>query len=204
MASFFLPHLPCPSLQQTIVGRPRKPGMRDGRGRDAQFNEPGGICCGKDGKMYVVDRENHCIRTVSPQGVAKSVCGPMNGEFGFREGDARQALFKRPFGITASPSDGTLFVTDSGNDAVRRLDPVTFSVDTPFEGVLCTPVGVAVDSQNCMYVSEWGAHRIRRINPDGSSIVCLGSGQRGKLDGRGEHAQVDPQPRTTPSTHPRP
>ena len=39
--------------------------------------------------------------------------GPMNGESGFREGEARQALFKRPFGITCSTSDGALFVTDS-------------------------------------------------------------------------------------------
>ena len=175
---------------QTIAGWPRKAGMRDGRGRDARFNEPGGICCGKDGKMYVVDRENHCIRTISSQGNVKIVCGPTTGESGFREGDAPQALFKRPFGITASPSDGALFVTDSGNDAIRRLNPNTYSVDTPFDGTLSSPVGCAVDGLNCLYVSEWGAHQIRRIQPDGSSIVCLGSPQRGKLDGRGQHAQL--------------
>ena len=57
----------------------------------------------------------------------------------------------------------------------------TLSVDTSFEGQLNTPIGCAVDGQNCLYVSEWGAHRIRRIQPDGSSVVCLGSNQRGLL-----------------------
>ncbi len=57
----------------------------------------------------------------------------------------------------------------------------TLAVDTSFEGQLKTPIGCAVDGQNCLYVSEWGAHRIRRIQPDGSSVVCLGSNQRGLL-----------------------
>jgi hypothetical protein len=109
---------------ETIAGRPRKAGLRDGRGRDAQFYEPGGIACGKDGKMYVVDRENHCIRSITcerGQGYVKNVCGSARGESGFREGEAGQALFKRPFGITCA-TDGTFFVTDVGNDAVRRLN----------------------------------------------------------------------------------
>ena len=65
----------------------------------------------------------------------------------------------------------------------------TLSVDTSFEGQLNTPIGCAVDGQNCLYVSEWGAHRIRRIQPDGSSVVCLGSNQRGLLGRNSEKSR---------------
>ncbi len=37
-------------------------GMHVSPCRDAMFNGPAGITCGDDGKMYVVDRENHCVR----------------------------------------------------------------------------------------------------------------------------------------------
>jgi hypothetical protein len=49
----------------TVCGRPRKAGFQNGRLRESMFNGPAGICCGGDGAMYVVDRENHCVRRIS-------------------------------------------------------------------------------------------------------------------------------------------
>ena len=40
-----------------------EPGMRDGEGRDAQFNSPQGLAW-HDGVLYVADTENHAIRKV--------------------------------------------------------------------------------------------------------------------------------------------
>ena len=53
--SHHAPHPPAHTLahvQHTIAGRPRRAGLRDGRGRDAQFNEPGGIACGKVSSVF--------------------------------------------------------------------------------------------------------------------------------------------------------
>ena len=38
-------------------------GMRDGEGRDAQFNSPQGLAW-HNGVLYVADTENHAIRKV--------------------------------------------------------------------------------------------------------------------------------------------
>jgi len=40
-----------------------EPGMRDGEGRDAQFNSPQGLAW-RSGVLYVADTENHAIRKV--------------------------------------------------------------------------------------------------------------------------------------------
>ena len=40
-----------------------KAGMRDGEGRDAQFNSPQGLAW-HDGVLYIADTENHAIRKV--------------------------------------------------------------------------------------------------------------------------------------------
>lgn len=87
----------------------------------ATLNGPKGLTIGRDGRVYLVDTENHAIRVVDPQtnlittlvGMGKPADGP-DGNSPLTAGLAR------PHGIWVDP-DGTVFIGDSENHRVRAL-----------------------------------------------------------------------------------
>eukprot|EP00290_Baffinella_frigidus_P054427 CAMPEP_0180350488 /NCGR_PEP_ID=MMETSP0989-20121125/6021_1 /TAXON_ID=697907 /ORGANISM="non described non described, Strain CCMP2293" /LENGTH=329 /DNA_ID=CAMNT_0022339865 /DNA_START=129 /DNA_END=1119 /DNA_ORIENTATION=- len=157
----------------TIAGRPRKQGF--GTGWGATRSSTG------------------FVKTIAGGG-----SGKIQGDSGWRDGKKANALFNRPFGIASSHS-GSLYVADTGNNSIRKIDTNSETVTTilgegiavrPGEPSLTSPFGVCVDGNNCLYVSEWGAHRIRKVAPDGSSTIVMGGDERGRQDGRGSEAQL--------------
>lgn len=101
------------------------------------------------------------------------------------DGPAAQARFNRPIGIAADP-DGTLFVADAGNHAVRRIDPQG-NVTTLVAG-LGLPCGIAAGSDGALYVTDLQLHLVWRVGRDGSSSVFAGGGGSGYVDDAGASA----------------
>jgi len=112
----------------------------------------------------------------------------------------RQGRLNRPLGIAASAAAASgysgggrvLFVADAGNNCLRRIDldkdelsTLESGGDHPSRLELAVPMGVALDPGNCIYVSEWGSHRIARISGDGAVVAVAGGGSRGVKDGCG-------------------
>jgi streptogramin lyase len=90
-----------------------------GPAREATLNGPKGLTIGRDGRVYLVDTENHAIRVIDPKsglistliGTGKKADGP--------DGDApRSASLARPHGIWVDPNDD-VFIGDSENHRVR-------------------------------------------------------------------------------------
>jgi len=50
-------------------------GYQDGRGEDALFSSPLGICVDKKKNIYIADRGNNCIRWISPEGNVSTLAG---------------------------------------------------------------------------------------------------------------------------------
>jgi sugar lactone lactonase YvrE len=100
-------------------------------------------------------------------------------------------------------ADGNfLFVADTNNNRVRKIDLINNRVSTlagggkgevvdgpKGEAVLFQPIGLALDSDGVLYVSEFGANDIRRIDPVGNVTSVAGSGGQKLLDGPGLEAR---------------
>jgi hypothetical protein len=94
-------------------------GFRDGKLENAQFRYPCQLYFDDDGNCYIADRDNHCIRRITPDNMVETVVG-VPGKEGYKDGNADEALFKTPWGIGVA-KDGTVYVADTGNSRVRKL-----------------------------------------------------------------------------------
>lgn len=68
----------------TLAGKPNEPGMMDGKGEEARFSSPSGLCLESDGSLLVVDSGNYRIRRVSSEGVVSTFAGTGEGGRGWR------------------------------------------------------------------------------------------------------------------------
>ena len=110
----------------TLAGLAETPGSVDGLGSAARFIYPSGIAT--DGtNLYVADYDNHAIRKILiSNGDVTTVAGLL-GTFGSADGGAA-ARFNNPWGIVL---DGTnLYVADSGNSTIRKIDTSTGDTTT--------------------------------------------------------------------------
>jgi DNA-binding beta-propeller fold protein YncE len=91
-----------------------------GPAREAQLAGPKGITLSPSGDVYFADTESHTVRVLRvAQGVVETVIGdgtPGDGP----DGSPRSCRLNRPHGVFVSP-DGWLYVGDSNNHRVRRL-----------------------------------------------------------------------------------
>ena len=92
-------------------------GMTDGQGTDARFSNPGGLCFGSDGALYVADKGNHRIRRVTTSGAVTTLAG---GSLGFADGQGGAAKFHGPAAVRPGPG-GTLLVADDDNRRLRQV-----------------------------------------------------------------------------------
>ncbi len=178
-------------------------GFRDGDPLDAAFRKPDDMVIAPDGSLYVADSLNHAIRRISLQGnntVVETIAG--NGVPGFADGVGTAARLNTPTGLALSLDGTRLFVADTGNRRIRAIDLVNGNVSTfagsgnnggdngsPGQATFQDPIGIAVDSDGTLYVSEFSANRIRRIDPQGNVSSLAGTGKSKKLkDGAGSKA----------------
>jgi sugar lactone lactonase YvrE len=169
-------------------------GHQDGAAADARFNEPSDVAVAVDGTIYVADRANHRIRTISPDGEVRTVAG---GEAGAQDGPAGDASFDRPTSIDFD-ADGTLLIADIINNRIRALSAagsvstVAGSGEGSADGGARSasfrlPCGVAVAPSGRVYVADRENHRIRVLELDGTVGTVAGAGE-GFADGRGGEA----------------
>jgi len=87
-------------------------------GASARFNVPNGVAVGTSGNVYVADLGNHRIRKITTVRVVSTLAGSTAG---FVEGIGAAARFDQPHGV-AVDSDGNVYVADSKNHRIRKLE----------------------------------------------------------------------------------
>jgi sugar lactone lactonase YvrE len=161
-------------------------GAEDGmRGIDARFYNPQGITVVSTG-LVVADTGNHLIRHITFDGQVTTLAGDINGarlshenglppdNFGFRNGKGGAAQFNAPMGV-AGDGHGNVFIADSLNNAIRKLDLNTREVTTVASG-LAGPEGVAVSAAGDIYVANRDAHSILVFREGETPRLLAGKG----------------------------
>jgi hypothetical protein len=107
-----------------IAGTPDDPGLSGdgGSAASAQLNAPTGAVGHPSiaGRYWIADSLNHRIRLVNEQGVISTVAGTTQGYSG--DGSAATAAKLNTPSAVAVDSAGNLFIADTGNHAIRRVD----------------------------------------------------------------------------------
>jgi uncharacterized protein (TIGR03437 family) len=93
---------------------------------NAQLAAPGGLIADPSGNLFIADSVA-VIREITPDGTIHTIAG--NGTVGY-SGDGGPSLVAQFNGITGIAMDksGNIYVADSGNNAVRMLQPVGYGL----------------------------------------------------------------------------
>lgn len=102
-------------------------GLKDAKGKEALFQHPEGITTDENGNIYVADKNNNCIRKITPAGEVSTFAG--SGERGTINGVGKEAGFDQPFYIWYDGQKN--FYVVENNNTVRRINK---------EGKVSTPV----------------------------------------------------------------
>ena len=89
-------------------------------GASALLSHPGGLTVDGGGNVYLADTGNSVIRRITPEGGVSTLAGVL-GVVGLKDGVGNEAWFNQPRGVCLD-AQGTLYVADTGNAIVRRID----------------------------------------------------------------------------------
>jgi streptogramin lyase len=176
----------------TVAGVAGDFGTADGALRRARFNKPAGVAVGGDGSVYVADRYNASIRRIAMDGRVSTVAG-RNGSAGHVDGPATAARFNEPRRLMLD-GDGTIYVADTGNHAIRKVAPngdvVTIAASDA--GDRMDPMGIVMDPAGGFLITDAWSHVVRHVALDGTTRVVAGvRGSSGSADGPATSARFN-------------
>jgi sugar lactone lactonase YvrE len=174
--------------------------LKDGTGAAASFSYPSGLAIDVNGNIFVADRNNNCIRKITPAGVVTTFAGNITS--GAANGKGTAASFYKPYGLTIDGS-GNLYVADQYNSLIRKITSAgvvttiagkgypDYSEGTGVNAGFSYPTGVVLDAAGNLFVADNFNNKIRKITPAGVVTTFAGSGDYGSTDGPGNVASFN-------------
>jgi hypothetical protein len=167
----------------------------------SSLDRPQAVAVNAQGDVFVADAYNNRVVEVTPSGRVSTVAG--DGRAGY-SGDGRLAVFaelNQPNGV-AVDAQGNLYIADSANNVIRRVDAKTgiittvagdFAADQANDGLggfsgdggpatsaqLNDPQGVAVDGAGDLFIADTFNNAIREVTPDGTITTVVNSASAG-------------------------
>ena len=185
----------------TVAGAVGDNSEMDGFATQAHFDTPEGIAVDGVGNVWVTDAGAGTIRRVVGDAVT-TFAG--TGDNGFADGTGITAQLNQPRGIVADGA-GNLYVSDAGNQLIRKIVVATGAVTTLAGGVgqsghvdavgsaarFNEPRGLAL-YDGTLYVADSGNSCIRAVALATATVTTLaGTGMPGGNDGVGTGAAFD-------------
>jgi DNA-binding beta-propeller fold protein YncE len=161
------------------------------------LDHPQNVAVNAADDVYIADTYNNRVLKVAPSGQVTAVAG--DGSAGY-SGDGRLAAFaelNEPTGV-AVDAKGNLYIADSANSVIRRVDAVTgiittvagnYAADQASGGLggfsgdggpatsarLNAPQGVAVDGAGDLFIADTFNNAIREVTPAGIITTVVNS-----------------------------
>lgn len=167
-----------------------------GPARAAALRLPRGLAVDSSGTVFVADSGNHAVRRIGVDGMITTIAG--NGQRGSAgEGvPAAEAQLFGPLAVAISP-DGTVYIADTNNHRIRKIDHGGNIVTVAGTGVagfagdggpaaaaqLDLPAGLALDAQGRLFIADAGNNRIRMVTQAGVISTVAGDGSPEELRG---------------------
>jgi uncharacterized protein (TIGR03437 family) len=187
---------------------------RDGlTGANTLLNNPFGVAEGPDGTIYYADTGNNLVRAISPMDQTVKTIAGVQGMAG-NNGDQMpgpSTYLNQPRAVLVDIA-GDIFIADTGNNRILRIDATTGTATTyagsvtgtagyngdgikAVNALLTAPYGMAFFG-NTLYLADQGNHRIRAITPTLmiSTVAGTGSGAAPNGDGGAATAANVPSP----------
>lgn len=151
----------------TFAGTGAAGGSGDGRlATEAQLSYPRGLAFDQTGNLYISDDGTNRVRVIDPQGHIHAFAG--TGEYG-DAGDGDSALKAKLSGPAGLAIDhGTLYIADSGNHRVRKVNSDGTINPVGTGATLSVPVAIATDDRGVIFVADQGNNRVLRIDAGGT------------------------------------
>lgn len=160
------------------------------------LNKSTSVAADASGNLLIADTANHRVLKYNVAAKTQTVLAG-TGTAGYA-GDgalASAAMLKAPAAVTAA-ADGTVYIADTGNNVVRRVDAATGVISTyagggtvcawaanavgdgcsPGQSTLSAPSGVAVDANGTLYIGDSGNNRVRTVAVGGVMLTVAGGG----------------------------
>ncbi len=171
----------------TVAGAAGNQGNEDGDDNNAQFSSPSGLAIDQFGNLWVADYGNNALRQVTLSGIVTTRVGFLS-QPGFVDGSAASARVKGPTSICRA-SDGFFYVTDSGNNRIRKVS--TTGAVTTLSAELVAPRSICADAAGNLFVTDTGLHAIRKVTTAGVASFIAGRIPSGAANGIGTAASFN-------------
>jgi sugar lactone lactonase YvrE len=166
-----------------------------GPATSATLDSPQGLVLDAKNNLYLADTHNHRIRRLNlTTGILTTIAGTGSPGFSGEGGPATSAELNLPTALALDAANN-LYLADTGNHRIRRIDAVTgitttiagtgtqgFSGDNALatNATIDSPTGLALDAANNLYLADTHNHRIRRIDAATGIITTIaGTGAQG-------------------------
>ncbi len=175
---------------------------------DLRFNQPSGGTIDAEGNVYLIDQRNQRVRMISAGGTdVETLAG--TGEVGFTGdgGDPMKATFSFPKGSNPQPAgtiamdpEGRLYIADTLNHAIRRLDRGKNILETvagtgtagfggddgpATKAQLNNPRDLEMGPDGRLYIADELNHRVRALDLTTGVITTVAG--NGKAEYAGDH-----------------
>jgi uncharacterized protein (TIGR03437 family) len=170
-----------------------------GQATKAQLYRPSGVAVDLAGNLYIADTNNRVVRKVDTSGIITTLAGTGIFGSGGDGGPANLASFETPTDV-AVDALGSVYVADQDAPNVRKINPLTGIITTVagnatfgFSGdggpapnaAFASPYSVTVDAVGNVYISDYGNHRVRKVDTSGIITTVAGAGSSAASNGDG-------------------
>jgi len=165
-------------LVRTVAGNGERGVPKDGTTAvNAPLMDPRAVAADRDGKIFVLEREGHALRVVTPDGSIRTVVGTgARGNTG-DGGEARDATLNGPKHLCVD-LDGSVLIADTENHVIRRYTPRDGRIarvagsgrkgaggvpGPALEAELNQPHGVSIGPGGVLYIVDSSNNRVLRL-----------------------------------------